>query len=109
MSDPIYDGDWRLIGYDPELDRSMWMIMEDDGGMHIQVRYGVNAVLAANRQAFNEAPKRFGDWARIASIPFPIYYSSGLDQAIAGEDKKFISKFLNSSDNRAWRTRGGKI
>ena len=106
----IYDGQWRLIEFDPATGRSIWMIMEDDGGMHFEVRYPADATIEANKEArASSAGKPFGEWARVASIPLNFFHASGLAEAMAQGDDRFVSKVLNDADNRAWRTKEGKV
>jgi len=109
----ITDGDWELFDYEPASGRSVWM-MEDKmtGAVTFRTDYPVTALINANEQARNEAGKAWGgDWHRVASIPLNVLYDekTGLDKAFTEGDKAFTSKWLNDSDNRAWRTKEGRV
>ena len=60
-------------------------------------------------KAYNDSQnKRHGDWSRIASIPLNIYHEQ-LAEAQSQKDEKYMSKWLNDPDNRAFRTFGGTV
>jgi len=109
MADEIRDGDWVLMEHDPELGRSIWHLHQD-GRDHFRIDYPVGQLLEANKAEYNAADRSFKeDWVKVASLPHNILHDSGLDEAIQQRDKKFVSRFLNDSDNRAWRTKPGKV
>ena len=108
MSD-IWKGAWRLDSVDPATGRMLW-ICHDEGKIHWRVTMNVDAVIEANQQARAESDgKRHGEWSRIASIPLPLFYSSGYADASLQGDEKWIKRFLNDIDNRAWRTKDSKV
>lgn len=105
----IVEDGWELMEADPQTGRTVWACEVGDQ-IHIRVDQPVDALLAQNREAFNNAPSGWkGDWHRIASVPLNVLHASGLDEAIGQKDDRFLSKWLNNSNNRAWRTRDGRV
>lgn len=107
MSD-IYDGPWRLFNHDPATGRTVWVLTEGERTT-FRTDYPVDAIINENaeRRAASAGTK-FGDMAHIASVPLNIYHEQLAEAQRVGDDK-YISKYLNDSDNRAWRTREGKV
>jgi hypothetical protein len=60
-----------------------------------------------NKRLFNDAPDRWGDGASAARLPALLRHQ--LVQAGIWDDPKARAKWLNDSDNRAWRIRPGKV
>ena len=106
---PVYDGAWRLFAYDPLFKRTIW-ILHQDGEMHFRVDFDVTQKIEENKQHRLLADKGWkGDGLhRIASVPLNTYYAE-LEPAKADGNTKYIDKWLNNSDNRAWRTKEGHI
>lgn len=106
----ITDADgWELMEFDPETGRSIWAVEQDDQ-IHIRVDQPVSGLIDQNRRALNDAaPGWAGDWHRIASVPLNVLHGSGLDEAIGQRDDRFVSRFLNDSDNAAWRVKHGRV
>jgi hypothetical protein len=110
MSEPIRDGDWLLIEHDPAAQRMVW-IAEQDGMTVIRTDYyGAAALREENAEAEKATHgRRFGDWVRVASMPLNELAASGLDRAIREGHDRFVSRWLNDSDNRGYRTSRGKV
>ena len=107
----IRDGSWRLFDHDMQTGRSVWCV-EDGNKTHWRVDYPVENLIAENTAVRNSAEKAWtGDWHRVASIPLNVLHDEkmGLMKAQAEGDDKYVSRWLNSSDNRAWRTKEGTI
>jgi hypothetical protein len=105
----IRDGDWTLVDSDLKLKRFVWARQNPDGSTTYRTDYGVDDTIEANKTMMADASKDWkGDWHKVASIPLGVYYDK-LHAASLQDDQAFISKFLNDSDNRAWRTKGGKV
>lgn len=105
----IRDGDWTLVDYDHATGRSVWSYF-DGQNQHYRTDYPAQATLDENAIHRNAAQKAWtGDWHRVASIPLNVLYDSGLTEAMNQHDDKFVSRFLNDSDNRAWRTKDGRV
>lgn len=103
----IRDGNWSLFAHDVETGRTIWTTWED-GQVTFKVISPASAVVAANTMVRNaDHPSRFGDFVRIASLPLNEFHERGLAEALANKDDAYISRWLNDSDNAAWRTREG--
>jgi hypothetical protein len=105
----LRDGDWRLFDYDHATGRQVWMLQNDDGSTTFRTDYPVQPTIDVNTAQRNLSQKHWaGDYHQIASIPLNVYHDQ-LAAASQQDDQKFISKWLNDSDNRAWRTKDGQV
>lgn len=103
----VRDGNWTLFAFDQETGRSIWSTWED-GKIGFRIDTPADAVIEANTIVRNaDHGARFGEFVRIASVPMNLYHQAGLAEATAQKDDRFLSKWLNDSDNAAWRTREG--
>jgi hypothetical protein len=77
-------------------------------GFTIETRQDVTALIEGNKYLHNEdTGGKFGELTRVASIPLPVYWELK-QQGIIDDQKKFRA-WLNNSDNRFFRTRGGRV
>jgi hypothetical protein len=105
----IRDGEWTLVDHDFRLKRTVWARSNPDGSTTYRTDYAVDDTVEANRDMRNGVDKGWkGDWHKIASIPLNLYYDK-LHEAVVQDDMKAVSRFLNDSDNRAWRTKEGRV
>lgn len=105
----IRDGDWYLVDHDFHLKRTVWGRDNGDGTTTYRTDYAVDDTLEANRDMRAAAGAGWkGDWHKIASIPLNVYWDQ-LAEASKQDDGKFISKWLNDSDNAAYRTKEGRV
>jgi hypothetical protein len=107
----VRDGDWTLFDYDPATGRTVWQMFDGEKAV-FRVDTPVAASIEENRRALNDASSGWaGDYHRVASVPMQLLYeeSLGLNKAIMQGDEKYLSRWLNDSDNRAWRTKGGRV
>lgn len=96
------------FSYDPVLGIKRTFHADEDGnGFVIQTEQATTDIIEANKAAFNEAPDRWGEWTRVASIPLSIYYD--LKKKGIADDEVALKKWLNDPSNRFFRTRGGTI
>lgn len=103
----ITDGDWTLFDHDFQMKRTVWSRQNADGSTTYRTDYAVDDTIEANTAMRNSASKGWaGDYHKIASVPLGVYYDK-LDAAVRQDDAKFVQRFLNDSDNRAWRTKDG--
>jgi hypothetical protein len=102
--------DWELIDFDPVVQRAMFG-RDVQGGMELKTVYFVDNILDANKEQFNHTATGWaGDYHKIASISPALAYGDGfIAEAFKANDDKAISKWLNDSDNRAWRTKEGTV
>lgn len=108
----IRDGDWTLIEWDQRTGRTVWLTRDERGRPVMRTDTPVQATLDHNAAVRNATPDGWkGDWHRIASVPMQLLYDDnlGLNKAIQQGDDKYLSRFLNDSDNRAWRTKEGRV
>ncbi len=105
----IMDGDWRLFDYDIRTGRSVWKFEHGDGRVTFRTDYPVDNLVKANKEELNDhAGARWGDGRVAARIPKNIFWDQ-LAEAVQQDDDKFLSRWLNDSDNAAFRTFGGKV
>lgn len=107
----IKDGEWSLFDHDLHTGRSVWHMFDGEKDVY-RVDYPVDATIAENKAVRNEAQKAWkGDYHRVASIPLGILHDEnlGLLEASRQGDDKYLSRWLNDSDNRAWRTKEGQV
>lgn len=106
----IRDGDWSLFDYDFGTGRSTWIMHNPDGSHTFRIDQPVDEVVRANAEQRNASEgERFGEWAKVASVPLQLYHSSGLVDATREQDDRFLSRWLNDADNRDFRTFRGKV
>lgn len=73
----------------------------------ITAEQDVAPLLEDNKRKLIEAPRRFGDLTRVASIDLVTlnaWQKDGRDR-----DQKFLQRWLNDSDHRFYRTHPGTI
>jgi hypothetical protein len=105
----IRDGDWTLINSDLQMGRFVWARQNPDGSTTHRTDYTVDQTIDTNRAQRNiTQPGWKGDYHHIASIPLNVLHD-GLAEAHSQGDDNFVSKFLNDSDNLAWRTKDGRV
>lgn len=105
----IKDGDWVLFDYDIQTGRQVWSLQNPDGSTTFRTDYPVDKTMDINTAQRNLAQKGWsGDYHQVASIPLNVYYDQ-LAEAARENDQKHISRWLNDSDNRAWRTKEGRV
>jgi hypothetical protein len=105
----IKDGDWFLVDHDFQMKRTVWARQNPDGSTTYRTDYHVDDTLEANKTMRNSVDSGWkGDWHKVASIPLGVYYDK-LHQASLQDDKAFINRFLNDPDNRAFRTKDGRL
>lgn len=107
---PIYDANgFSLFGKDDQTLTRVW-IKHDNGQMIFRVDQDVTQITDVNTAVRNETSnKGFGDWVRVASVPLSLMEKSGLTDAKANGDDRWISNWLNDGDNRAFRTHEGQF
>jgi len=105
----VTDGDWRLFDYNPKLKRQVWVRHNPDGSDTYRTDYEVEPSIDENTAVRNMASNGWaGDYHRIASIPLNVFHDQ-LAEASQEDDMKYVSKWLNDSDNAAWRTKAGTV
>lgn len=103
----IRDGDWILVSHDPRTGRSTWRLELEDRTI-IRHDFPVDQLVQNNEQVRHHVQQR-GEWRHVARIPMNLVHNTPLAQAHSEGDDKWVSRFLNDSDNRAWRTSEDKL
>ena len=107
----VRDGQWELYEYDPATGRTVWQ-MYDGEKVIFRIDTPVHKTLEENTAFRNSAETGWkGDYHRIASVPMQLLYdeSLGLNKAIQQGDDKYLSRWLNDGENRAWRVKEGTV
>lgn len=106
----IRDGAWTLFDYDFPTGRQVWHMTDDSGNDVYRTDYRVDDLINVNQQQRNMASAGWaGDWHHVASVPLNVAFDSGIARAHAEGDHAFVNRFLNDSENRAWRTKSGNL
>jgi len=98
----------RIFDTDPLTGITRYWHMRDNGEFVIETEQKID-VDDSNARFRNQTDKRtkWGDMARVASIPLSVYYD--LKRRGIADDPKAMKKWLNDPDNRAFRTREGTV
>lgn len=105
----IRDGEWTLFDHDHKLKRTVWVRENPDGSRTFRTDYAVDDTIEANKEMRNNVAGGWkGDYHKVASIPLNIYWDQ-VHEAVMQDDHKAVSRFLNDSDNRAWRCKEGRV
>lgn len=107
-TDP-FGGDGLLVT--DRIDRRVWIREhpEQPGVWEQCVVQPVEAIFDANQELYNAAGERWGDMALVASIPTSLYFHGDYARARENQDEAWMKRFLNSSDNRKFRTKKGNL
>lgn len=93
--DPL-TGISHVFYYDDDTDQATIMAEQD-----------VSALIDANKAEFNQSHGKFGEFAKVASLPLALYRE--LQQKGILDDAKAFKRWLNDPDNRFFRTRPGNV
>ena len=105
----IRDGEWTLHSSDLKRGKYVWCRQNPDGTTTVRTDSVVDDVLDSNKAQRNLASKGWaGDWHHVAAVPKAILWDQLMPASIQG-DEKFVSRWLNDSDNAAWRTKTGTV
>lgn len=105
----VRDGPWTLFDYDFATGRQVWHMNDGERDIY-RTDYRVDDVIDVNQEQRNMSATGWaGDWHHVASVPLNVAFDSGLTRAHAEGDDRFVSRFLNDSQNRAWRTKDGQV
>lgn len=98
----------KVIDHDPNTGISHVLYHdESDGVAHYVAEQSVDTLLDFNRRQANEANKRFGDWAKVASLPLTIFHDLRAKGIL--DDSKALKRWLNDPDNKYFRTHEGHL
>lgn len=87
---------------DPVLGIKRFFHWNDNGTFTIETRQDVGGIVEANKRQFNDAEKSFkGDgFHHVGRIPLSLYC-----HYLRTHDTTAIKRFLNLSENAAWKTK----
>lgn len=82
---------------------------QSDDSVVIEHEQDVTDILKDNKAKANEIDRHqpHGNMSKVASIPMVIFHDLK-KKGILGDEKRF-KQWLNDPDNRAFRTRGGRV
>ena len=101
---------FALYEWDAATGRTVWFKENGDGTTTWRTDQPVDDLLRQNAGQRNIARNDWrGDLHQIASIPLNIAYDGALGDAMKEQDTKWLSRWLNDSDNRAFRTKEGRV
>lgn len=104
----ITDGNWELFSHDEKMGRTVWRYF-DGQATHYRTDQRVDKILQDNAAAKSDmSGKAWGGGQRVASIPLNVYFDK-LAEATRQGDQNYISKWLNDSENAAFRTFEGRV
>lgn len=84
-----------------------WLYDEGTDTAVLRKEQEVTGIVEINRAEFNDAPARWGDGQRVASIPMTVYWE--LKRTGIVDDQAALRRWLNDPDNRFFRTRPGAV
>ena len=100
---------WYFMDDNPYLGVRRWGLDTEDGTIIRTEYYVANAFMEANVQQRNATDgERFGNFRHVASIPMHIW-ARDIAPRQQQNDQTSIKKWLNSSENSAFRTFRGKV
>jgi hypothetical protein len=107
----------RLFDYDPVTKTKTIFHASDDGEtFHLETLQDVEDIVESNKASYaaTDERARWGDIARVASIPMPLMYDLIRRQIIEPADRgytggKRFRKWLNDPENRHFKTRPGEV
>lgn len=103
---------WTLFDEDALTGRKVWMSLDEGppGKTLWRVEMPMDGLADANADAEKATHGvRLPEWNRVASIPLNILEKTQLDTAIQMGDDRYVSRFLNDSDNSKFRTSRGSV
>ena len=97
----------RLFSRDAATGISKYWHVTGEGEYVIETVQDSTKILEANKRSYNDVSGKFGNHAKVASIPLSVYYE--LKKQGIADDPTALKKWLNQSDNQAFRTRSGTL
>jgi len=98
----------KVMDHDPNTGISHVFYYDDmTDEVTITAEQDVSTVLESNKTQFNDAPTKWGEFDRVATLPL-VVYNQWLRERVF-DDPKELKRRLNDPDNRFFRTRPGNI
>ena len=90
--------------------RKMWHYDAEKDEAFIETIIDATQVVADNKARFNSFDEKAswkGDMHHVASIPMALFYQMKAEGKL--DDQAYMKRWLNSPENRFFRTRPGKV
>jgi len=97
----------RLFSRDAATGITKYWHVTGEGEYVIETVQDSTKILEANKRSYNDVSGKFGNHAKVASIPLSVYYE--LKKQGIADDPTALKEWLNQSDNEAFRTRSGTL
>lgn len=99
----------RLLDRDPFTGITRWFHPAPAGGFTVHTQQDITHLVAENKALLNDRPRttRWRDFEHAARIPLAIWFD--LKRRGIVDDPKALFRWLNDPDNRAFRTREGRL
>lgn len=97
----------RIFDHDPTTGITKYWHVTGKGEYVVETKQDATKIAEANKRSYNDAPDRWRDLNRVASIPLSVYYD--LKRRGIADDPKALRKWLNDGNNKVFRTRGGTL
>ena len=97
----------RLFSRDDAAGITKYWHVKGNGEYVVETVQDSTKIIEANKRSYNDVSGKWGEHAKVASIPLSVYYELK-KQGIADEPAA-LKKWLNKSENRAFRTRSGTL
>lgn len=104
----IRDGNWELFSHDPHTGKTVWRYF-DGMATHYRTDMPVDNIISDNRAAQADLAgkaQQDGVGDLVARIPLNVAFQQLGD---AMHDQAYLSRWLNDSDNAAWRVKEGRL
>lgn len=100
-------GQKRLFDRDEATGITKYWHVTDKGEYVVETVQEVTSVIDGNKREYNDTPDRYGEFNKVARLPLSVYYE--LKRKGILNDPVAMKRWLNDSDNRAFRTRAGTL
>ena len=104
----------KLLSADADTAMVQTAYADGEGGLIIETAQDISAIIESNKASYAQTDERarWGEWARIGSIPLAVIQDlnrKGLLRGFHIIDQKKFKAWLNDPENRYFRTRPGRI
>lgn len=106
----LESGDWKLVEHDPQTGLRRYELQLDENTTIIRTEsYVTQDIIDQNREEANDSiGKRFGDGKIVAHVPLNTFFRD-LVPAMREGDQTYVKRWLNNSDNEAFRSFRGNV